>query len=749
MRIPSSLRKASGFTLMAALLMVPGLAYADILSDIADILSTINKEKDESFGMLRSVLGDFTLNPFQTQSGSTGSLLSSMFKDFNMFIFSAACLWMAYNLLAALAQTMHEGVVLGKRMSTVWVPFRIAFGTLSLMPIFGGWAFCQALMVMACLLGIAGANRISNTAISSAAGFETTVNPMGNVKQAAQIHNMELYIARALACRKASQVMAASMAAAGQAASNDFPVVISTVGSDSNVIDMTFAGRQESGLDGASACGKITLSFSPRSNSGVGSMMGFRIEGINYSGIRTIAMTAHAATLNTVYLAAEPIIAGVSSTSTEGQLAAAKAAISQGYFGLYTNTFQAKLAGLAAQAKGASNAGAISEQLTTKMREGGWATLGIWYSVFAEANEAMNEMLDPVVTLQPIVATSSTATEMLDGLGATIDSAQASGVTSATGNTSIGQYIMGGILNGGIGASGTGASNNINPIIAFKNLGDNALTLAQSLYLAAKVVEGFGSSDSKKKDSEESDEPGFVSKLVKKIPIVGGIAGTIAAIADDAKALLVPVAFLLFVTAAVMAFYIPMVPFIQWFAAMIQWFTSVIESLIGSSLWAMAHFDSDGEGMGQRTSYGYTYLLNNFARPIIMTFAFFIASAAINVLGTYLFRYFGSAVASAQGNSLTGLVSIVAYLVIFTVLGLTLVNTTFATMLQLADRMIGWIGSNHSSDAGNDVENKVSMAFLAAGKGATGAIGSKGKQLLDGKPNLGGIAAATTRPQGK
>lgn len=708
-------------------LMAPTIAHAGLMDDVAELLTTINKDTDESFGMLRSVLGDFALDPFRTSDGSTGSLMASMFKEFNMFIFSAASIWMAYNMIAGLAQTMHEGVVLGKRMSTVWVPVRVAFGTASLMPVFGGWAFCQGLMVIASLLGIAGANRVANTAIESTVAFQTTVNPMGNIKQAAQIQNIELYMAKAAACQRASYDMAAAMQAGSQATPTDFPVTLNAVADNGTAIVMKFAGRQSSGQYGAATCGEIKLQFSPRSNTGLASTFGFRIADVNYTGIRTRAMEAHASTLNTTYAAAQAMIQGVSPSSTPAQFSASVKAIADGYFGLYTNTFQNKLSALAAETKGVSNAGAISDQLVQRMKDGGWATLGIWYSVYAEVGEAMNEMLDPVVTFQAMPegdGMPSTTSDLLAGLEAAVGVAAAQNqgaLATSTGNTSLGQWIMGGALNMTMGASGTGASNTINPIIAFKNIGDNGLAAAQSLYFAYKVYSGYadGIGGSAVSSIVGSD---IGAKIIGKLGPVGGIANALISIAKDAGALLLPVIGLLFITAAVMAFYIPMVPFIQWFAALIQWFTSVIESLIGSSLWAMAHFDSDGEGMGQRTSYGYTYMLNNFARPIIMTFAFFIASAAVTVMGTYLFRYFGAAVGTAQGNSLTGLLSIVAYLVIFTVMGMTLVNSTFTMMLNLADRMIGWIGNNQNAAIGHEVENKVAGVFVNAARAGSGAV---------------------------
>ncbi|MEX5747597.1 MULTISPECIES: DotA/TraY family protein [Massilia] len=735
-----------------ACLLLPEVAHAGLLDDVTDLLTDINRETDESFAMLRAVLGDFALDPFRTQDGSTGTLLAAMFKEFNMFIFSAACIWMAYNMIAGLAQTMHEGVVLGKRMSTVWVPVRVAFGTASLMPVFGGWAFCQALMVVACLLGIAGANRVQQTAIDSTEAFHTTVNPMGNIKQAAQLKNMELYMAKAVACQRASQDMAAAMQTAGQPTPTDFPVTLNT--DSGTAIVMKFAGRQPSGQFGSSACGEITMNFSPRSNSITQSTFGLRIADVNYEGIRKTSMDAHAATLQSTYAAAKDLITGVSPNSNKEQFDASVKTIADGYFGIYTNTFQGKLAALAAQANSVSNSGAISDQLTQRMKDGGWITLGIWYSVYAEVGEAMNEMLDPVVTFENMPDDEdmpSTTRELLAGLEAAVGvaSAQKQGIlpTSSTGNISVGQWILGGALNGMIGSSSTGAGETVNPIITFKNIGDNALAAAQAMYFAyraADFVAGTRVGRAVIGAAESVANSSLGQKVLSVVP-GGGIASTLSKIAKDAGGLMLPVLGLMFVSAAVMAFYIPMVPFIQWFAAIIQWFTSIIESLLGSSLWAMAHFDSDGEGMGQRTSYGYTYMLNNFARPIIMTFSFFIASAAVTVMGTFLFRYFGAAVGSAQGNSLTGLMSIAAYMVIFTVMGMTLVNSTFSVMLNLADRMIGWIGNNQNAVTGHEVESKVAGVFINAARGGSGAVSTsmKMKMAKDLKNNgQQGLAAA-------
>ncbi|MCP3655434.1 MAG: DotA/TraY family protein [Herbaspirillum sp.] len=693
---------------MAAAVLIPAVAHAGLLSQVTDLLASNISADDESMGMLRAVIGDFALTAFnQTGSseGAGGTVLGEMFKTFNLFVFTVAMLWFSYNCVSALAQTMHEGVILGQRMSTVWMPIRVAFGAASLMPAFGGWAFCQVLMILAATLGIAGANSLSSKAIDSAAGFQVLVNPMGGIKQAAQLHDTEKNILIATACMEAANRLnrEAEGLELGQRPSN-YVVNISQSASD---ITLTFPSNE-----GSSACGKIVLMFSPRSNSDLlGGFFGFRINAVNYEGIRSLVMRSHFRTLELVAEQAKAIVAGAAaSTSDAAERKSAVELLSKGYLGAYPQLFaeQIKISqgGLEADAK--KNTAAITEQLLQRMQSGGWATLGVWYGVFAETNEAMNEMLDPVTTFEnPKIFNTSADDTIRSALVGLISASQSSkaeknALETSSGNSSLGQAFLAGAIGSAAGMNATGYSETINPILAFKNIGDNVLSLLQTFYVAIKAVDAIPGGD-----MLTSAISGVATKS-------GGIVGAAASIASDAGKLLMPLGLVVLASAFVMSFYLPLLPFIQWFAALIQWFSSVLESLVGSSLWALAHFDADGEGMGQRTGYGYLYLLNNFARPIVLTLAFFFASATITVLGTYLFRYFCTAVGSAQGNSVTGLISIVAYLVLFAVMGMTLINSAFSQLLQMPDRIIGWIGQSAGSGLGHEVEGRVNQIFIAA-----------------------------------
>lgn len=706
---------------------------AGLLGQIQSMLAQYIPSSDESMSMLRQVFGDFVLNPF-AQSGTGSGLLAQMFGQFNMFIFTVAMMWFSYTALSALMHTMHEGVVFGSRMSTVWLPVRVGFGAVSLVPMFGGWALCQALMMTGAALGIAGANALTQTAVNSAAGFGALVNGSASIKSSSQILDVEQQLLRYVACVRSVNDLNLEQQQAGLNAgpTNRAPTL------QRSTTSLTFSFPSNLGPNG---CGSITETFSPRgvnstSSLNLTSAFGFRIAGVDYDGIRTAAMAAHEAAMIELIRRAQVIVNGAGD-ATPGSPAyqQAVAQVRTGYLGLYPGLVDANLATLAASA--GAHSSAISDQLKANMLQGGWATLGTWYQTFAEVNEAMNEMLDPKFTaVAGQTMESSRHVDLMAGIDAVNKQALAPGATTATGNVSIGQFLMRGVIGAAVGSSSTGEM--INPIIAFKNLGDNAIVLAETLYVAKKVIDATPAGT-----VVASALDGKFSGLATRT----GPLGFVMSIASDFSQLIVPIGIVLMGTAAAMAFYLPMIPFISWFAALINWFASIIEALVGSSLWALAHFDADGEGMGQRASYGYLYLFNNFARPIVLVFGFFVASAGINVLGTFLFKYFGQAVANAQGESLTGLISVIAYLVIFAILGTTLITSMFNLTLHMADRVIGFVGTGIQNSIGHDVENRVNGVFINASKSTIGAVQNRKRPDLGEKgakpPSVeSGVAAA-------
>lgn len=76
---------------------------------------------------------------------------------------------------------------------------------------------------------------------------------------------------------------------------------------------------------------------------------------------------------------------------------------------------------------------------------------------------------------------------------------------------------------------------------------------------------------------------------------------------------------------------------------------------------------------------------------------------------------------SAQGNSITGLLSIIGYVFLFFVIMNIIIQGLFHLVMELSDDVIGWVGGIGKNQMGKDTEGKVSGTFMALGRfGASG-----------------------------
>ncbi len=167
----------------------------------------------------------------------------------------------------------------------------------------------------------------------------------------------------------------------------------------------------------------------------------------------------------------------------------------------------------------------------------------------------------------------------------------------------------------------------------------------------------------------------------------------------------------LFLLGGALSTYLPMVPFIIWFGAAINWLVIVGEAIVAAPLWAFTHLGGDGDGMGQRTAHGYIFLLNVMVRPFLMVIGFFLGGAGIIAGGTLLNQLFGIALANAQFDSVTGLFSIIFYLVIYASMCLNLVHTCFNLIFIVPDQVINWVGGHASPTPGREDNDRLRNAM--------------------------------------
>lgn len=169
---------------------------------------------------------------------------------------------------------------------------------------------------------------------------------------------------------------------------------------------------------------------------------------------------------------------------------------------------------------------------------------------------------------------------------------------------------------------------------------------------------------------------------------------------------------------------------IAWIMAVGGWLLIVAESLIAAPLWAMVHFEPDGEGMGQKTAHGYLFLLNLLFRPAILVFAAWFAFRFCAVLGEFANTVMSPIIARLMEVNEDSLFMLL-FMMICGAWALLMLNTRIvsvaASLLYLIPNQIfTWLGAHFGSDVGRGVEAQidgdVQGSMQTAGR-AAGGIG--------------------------
>ena len=189
-----------------------------------------------------------------------------------------------------------------------------------------------------------------------------------------------------------------------------------------------------------------------------------------------------------------------------------------------------------------------------------------------------------------------------------------------------------------------------------------------------------------------------------------------------------------------------MIPFLVWMGGVVQYAVVVCQGLVGAPIAALSHLETEGEGMGQRSEAGYMFLLNVTFRPALMLFGFFLASGLLIVIGSLLVMLFSSAMANAQGNSVTGVLSFVGFITIFVVAIVTLIQSLFNMIFLLPDQVLGMIGNQGGgAELGKDAEQR--FTAIVGGAQRAGTDGFRGAGGTKKPPQQPGAAAKPGAPQ--
>lgn len=686
-------------------LALAGTAWAQGMS-LGEISAAAKTTTDLSRQALIGIFGQVVNDPLTTGAGGSGdTILAKIFQIGNSALLSVALVLGGYMAFKKVTAAAHDGTVFEQGRGVVHGPIRVLIAISSLAPTANGWSISQLLMLWAAsIMGIGTANLATRAATDALVSGQTmVVQPVmpSTVELARSLYQANLCM------YSINQGLDQAKADGGWVLSSHY------VQPRDTATGMVF--RSSTYL-----CGGADVTSSQDNASGVkkdsGSLFGADID---VSDIKAAHLNGLKAMQGILWQGASDFAARVVAKAGNGNVPLPNAEVTiqsaaQVYEKVVTSQAATKNSQIAA----------LSSQIASSLQRQGWWALGSWYQTFAQANTKLNIAMAAkaqvlgeslvgdrgVHDLYEKVMIAYTAQSELSGSSSGVGAKPASRINETKGSEV--EKVMGSIMAGPGQRAAVALTNRflgssdgltVNPLIGMKNLGDDVLGLATG------AIAGYAGL----KFSVAVANGGLLGSVGNMVIGFGkGVDAVISTVEPYLRILIL--AFM--GVGIVLSIYLPMIPFVVWFGAAINWLVVVGEAIIAAPLWAMTHMSGEGDGLGHRSGHGYIFLLNVMVRPLLMVVGFFMAGVAVAVGGSLLNKTFGIAMANAQFDSMTGMVSALGFIILYCSLCMNLVHRCFNLIVIVPDQVINWVGghaSPHLGAAPNDDAHRA-MGVLSA-----------------------------------
>ncbi|AJQ96919.1 DotA/TraY family protein [Gynuella sunshinyii] len=731
-------------TLKIILILLPLLlSSSGAFASITDV-----DPQDKSLEYLRYIFG----STVDVITGGTGpanpdSVLGAMSQILNTGMLVFTGLIIGYVFLTGVLNSAHEGNPLGRMYSTMWVPLRMVVALALVLPFSGGYSTMQIGVMWLAGHGIGLANSTWNAALDHITGTGTLYPPQITV----DYENTAMRILESRVCmhgintadrhinveEKPVEIVdddqVVSVRSSGTTEAPLVPVQHRVMQRYDSVYGLAGAGIAygaawlsgfPNGIPrsyGSNPCGSITLEFAEIDE-------GTAID-TPVRSFQNKVIAAHAQLDEDLdSLAREIVLSTVDETAPAPDQTAYNLAVNN-FKMEYQKAISDALSEIAsARVNKWAGGNPDAAGMTVGARDAGWISVGAWYWDLQRVNAETQKMVSVKAEL---VGPTEAALEhddyqsFMDGLAAysqnmlVTDPATGTPVNALERSTYADDNATLGFVMGRVESVINFALSEPDPVAGLANVGhviigtfETALTAAFVSDLAACVAD----------DTSEA---------------VGGLIGgaarpvtsTLCRMTNKALWSLVGAGLLLIPIALMLAFYLPATPMILWIMGVAGWFVMLIEAVIAAPIWAVSHAMPEGSGfIGERAKAGYMVALSVFLRPALAIFGFFASMLLVIVMLKVVMLIFLPAMSGMIGDSISGVVTAVAMLGIFTVLIIQIAHRAFGLIHEVPDKVLRYIGGG-SENLGEASQEQQSRSVFVGG--AAKVVGGAGHTMRD------------------
>lgn len=658
-------------------------------------------DADMSVWLLKSIFGNW-------EGTEQIPMLGVAMQQLNIFALAFGTLMFTMVAVVGTLNSAQDGEVLGKKWSSTWVPLRFILGTGLMVPLTTGYSTAQHGILWLALMGSGGASTLWSAALTNFTGTQAAAAVQSPTYQR-ELEILFKGLLRAEVC----------MATLSQAEGIPYGLTSTSTSTDGTYGTKISYGQTTAGSQ-RDHCGSVTTlrydapadangDYQLRSanNKALG-LSGGGIDGAGGKPVKDSSSTSNAMKRLIdaqrdilVLITSGPLrqaaaqIAAKNPPSTggapaapmnltpEAQRAAVSAAMRQAT-DLYTRAMVGPTTAAISSIKG------DLDSFIEDSRELGWVMSGATFFQMTAIRSKMNKAVKNLPefshekwyasSLPADVAKKDLATD-LDSLYARVEDGFA-GDAASTMNP--GDYLTKYFAK----LFAFDPKSDSHALVQIKDTGDNMMVTGETIGLIAWVGNQVG---------ESSGTGDVAGVLMASNPVTAVLKVVGKSLLQLGAPLLFILAAALFFSGVTMSLILPTLPFLMSVGAVLGWLMAVFSAVVAAPIWLAGHLNPDGDGFaGQRAAGGYMILLETATRPIFIVLGLIGAFLIMDPVCRFASLAFDATVNSLQGNSVTGLPSMVVLVCLYVVITWTIVRTSLTFTYDLAQKVYSWIGGQFS-----------------------------------------------------
>lgn len=694
--------KKFGRWLVAIMGLVPMMAFADTTGPF-----TV-PDTDVSLKILSQIFGSLT--PIAGEDA-----FKSAISTFNGAILIVGGILATYTLLAGTLGTAHDGEMLGKKFSSVWIPIRYALGTALVLPVLtGGYCIMQQLVMWCILQGVGLANAVWVSYLQSPNLTAHVYMTTNNKKSVLDFANN---VAMAQICTEANALVLGEGSTAGglidkigkSMMTYDYKVAYSADGTSA------YFGDQHGKLTSITKynCGSANLPKKPDSSSVItptsaasGGKLGDLSSAFKLGDISPVYQ-AHIdqskKLITDMGVLAKAAVAADAPVAESEVVKAADAYVKgiEGAANNYSNGNNTPFAGIVAASQSQ-----------------GWILAGAWFTKLAMMNQTLNDAVNSVPTasytmqlgsgfkfldaIQPKIGAART--EILEAMNVSVGDSESDEKDDSQGKQTQSSGIWSKIVQSMVQVFTDLDLEKLqntekHPMLVLQDAGNRMIT-AWSVSITALML--------------------VVAPL--GIKILGNGYDAAPLVFTFIGFAMLPIAGLV-ALGFTLAYLLPNLPFLMWIGIVLGWLIMCVEAVLAAPLWAVMHLHPNGDDLTGRGGNGYMLLLGLLLRPALTVFGLIAALVLTELMGEFVNKIFFSVFFSGNGSGLTTILTVIFSMTVYTSAMMQLFRKTFSLMHVIPDQLMRWIGG------GQEQMGQYAGGLAEAGQKGVQAAGQTGSFL--------------------